>query len=744
MVAGDSLLDYFYLFDALALFILAGLLPTLNRRTNRLLPWNWLGLFALCRGIYQILSLPSLIQLMPPSLETLRYILLFLSLAFLFEFGRASNNTEKGPVPWWLLYTILAIVIIFGIFTGLKDMSILVFGLSLISGLWAAWGIFNSRDRLAKGRHTMAAAAVMMIFYALVSSFSDNSEFFASNMGMPLPLVRALIVLGFAFCLFRLSQVSLDRIMASRTQKLYWHLAYGTIIGLIFISAVGLVGSFGVNYLGSKAAAAALAKNQRTALHLQGIINGEMEKADRLVQLLAASARVMIALVNNQDPEAVNQASRLLDRMSQLEEGFGVCYLMNLHGVTIATSNRNQPDSFLGKNFGFRPYFRLAALGLQGRDIALGTVSRELGYYSSAPVRDDKGVIVGVAVIKRVIRTSGEIREAFDPNSLTFLVDPHGIIVFSNQSANVLRSLWPIKEADVKEILASKQFGPGPFTALLDRQPVAGKDYQLAGQRLLAQVQPTLMEGWNLYHFGSIQAVPFYRLMGSGVILVFCLAMIGFYVSWDANSYKAARAAGAEPAPGEFLSKQQVDEDLSQSELKYQTLAKHVGEMSEMGDLLQGCNSFSEMISVITRYMERLFPEFSGGIYLAGNLPDQFEIGGVWGEAAPKERFFTKEDCWALQRGRSHLVDDPSNSLVCHHLPEAFPPGYQCWPLVAQGEILGVLHLRKARGRNNRVTNTDAEPQKEIRGQLVAIVVEQISLILANLNLRKASQTQIS
>ena len=299
-----------------------------------------------------------------------------------------------------------------------------------------------------------------------------------------------------------------------------------------------------------------------------------------------------------------------------------------------------------------------------------------------------------------------------------------------------------MEEADAKEVIESKQFGPGPFTALLEQKPVAGKDYQLAGQRLLAQMQPTLMEGWNLYHFGSLQAVPLYRLMGTGAILAFSLALIGFYVSWDANSYKAASVAGAAPAPGEFVSQRQVEEELRQGELKYQALANHIGEMSQMVDLLQGCNNINEVMPVITRYLERLFPEFSGGLYLAGDLPDKFEIGGVWGEAPPQEHFFAREDCWALRRGRSYVVDDPSNSLVCHHLPEAYPPGYQCWPIMAQGETLGVLHLRSARRSNT--PNAASEPQKEITRQMVATIVDQISLTLANLKLRQVSQTQAS
>lgn len=34
-----------------------------------------------------------------------------------------------------------------------------------------------------------------------------------------------------------------------------------------------------------------------------------------------------------------------------------VCYLMNTDGITVASSNRSTEDSFVGKNYAFRPYF---------------------------------------------------------------------------------------------------------------------------------------------------------------------------------------------------------------------------------------------------------------------------------------------------------------------------------------------------------------------------------------------------
>src|SRR5208337_3048414 len=245
----------------------------------------------------------------------------------------------------------------------------------------------------------------------IVSCFPYSPESFIAIAGISIHLVRSLLAIGLAACIFRFSQIAMDSMVELRAQKIYQYFAHGTTMGLLFIAAVGLAGSLGFNYLSNKAVGEALTKNQSTVQRLQEIVNNEMEKADRLDQLLAGSSRIISVLAGLQERRygervaerfegQIGRANELLDSYSETEEGFGVCYIMNLAGLTIASSNRNQSDSFVGKNYGFRPYFKEAALGLQGRYFALGVTSKDLGYYASAPVRNEQGEIIGVAVVK--------------------------------------------------------------------------------------------------------------------------------------------------------------------------------------------------------------------------------------------------------------------------------------------------------------------------------------------------------
>ena len=92
-----------------------------------------------------------------------------------------------------------------------------------------------------------------------------------------------------------------------------------------------------------------------------------------------------------------------------------------------------------------------------------------------------------------------------------------------------------------------------------------------------------------------------------------------------------------------------------------------------------------------------MFPEEIGALCLMNASQDRVEVTLSWGESEERgigtQGYFTPEECWALRRGRMHLVESTSAGLLCSHLPQPIPPAYVCIPLIAQGESLGILYL---------------------------------------------------
>ena len=169
--------------------------------------------------------------------------------------------------------------------------------------------------------------------------------------------------------------------------------------------------------------------------------------------------------------------------------------------------------------------------GSAGRYGALGITSNELGYYASFPVRDHAEKIVGVAVIKRAF---ADLKTTIHQNHLGLIIDQRGVVVMSNRPDMILRSLWPLSDATKRELLASRQFGDGPFTPILPQKPADKIEYLLEGKRQMALIQPIPCEGCSVCAncsvaiFGSIGPIAQARLLGISATLLCCLLLIGF------------------------------------------------------------------------------------------------------------------------------------------------------------------------------------------------------------------------
>ena len=256
----------------------------------------------------------------------------------------------------------------------------------------------------------------------------------------------------------------------------------------------------------------------------------KMSEADRFVKIMSNSPMIFTALTSR-TLQNINQANAFLDVFSKTLPQ-SVCYVMDLQGLTIASSNRDLPDSFLGKSYAFRPYFQQAIQGSAGRYWALGVTSKVLGYYASFPVRDHTGKIVGVAVIKRAFVYS---EAATHQNHLSLIIDQSGIVIMSNRPEMVLRSLWPLSNATKRELLTSRQFGDGPFTPILPQKPSAKFECLLEGKRQLALIQPIPCEccsvpgtACSIVIFGPIWPIAQARLLGISAAMLLCLLLIGF------------------------------------------------------------------------------------------------------------------------------------------------------------------------------------------------------------------------
>ncbi len=170
-----------------------------------------------------------------------------------------------------------------------------------------------------------------------------------------------------------------------------------------------------------------------------------------------------------------------------------------------------------------------------------------------------------------------------------------------------------------------------------------------------------------------------------------------------------------------------ANETLSARMSELQRFINEASVLREMGDLLQACLTTEEAYHVICQTTEKLFPAEAGVLCVLNASRNLLEPVAIWGGFQPSEGVFAPEDCWALRRGRIQYLEDSQPGLVCQHLGSPPAPGSLCVPMMAQGESLGLLHLRWGAGAPAGVAERGAEAR-----QLLAVTFAgRLALALA-------------
>ncbi|HVF26559.1 MAG TPA: diguanylate cyclase, partial [Anaerolineales bacterium] len=154
--------------------------------------------------------------------------------------------------------------------------------------------------------------------------------------------------------------------------------------------------------------------------------------------------------------------------------------------------------------------------------------------------------------------------------------------------------------------------------------------------------------------------------------------------------------------------------------------------LNEMSDLLQASLSEKEAHAVIANAARNLFPGTAGALYLFNNERTLVIAAASWGDSPPAAQLFAPDECWALRRGQTHRLYSDEAKPPCGHISEPMPAVTYCLPMVAQGEVLGILHLQAPSKQN----------LSEPKHQLTYTVVEQAAMALSNLKLREALREQ--
>jgi hypothetical protein len=181
-----------------------------------------------------------------------------------------------------------------------------------------------------------------------------------------------------------------------------------------------------------------------------------------------------------------------------------------------------------------------------------------------------------------------------------------------------------------------------------------------------------------------------------------------------------------------------MNEDLRRHVAELEQRNREMTRLAELGDLLQSCETTGEVAMAVVRTVAPLFSGDAGALYELTPPRSAVEAVAVWGEPPPTRRVFSPTQCWALRRGRLHVVSDTDSELRCEHVEEPIGRGTLCAPLVAQGETLGVLHLQV----RAPVSTKQRAALLADRERMTRTLAEQLELALANFRLRATLREQ--
>ena len=186
------------------------------------------------------------------------------------------------------------------------------------------------------------------------------------------------------------------------------------------------------------------------AFRYRQLVANELNRYLPVPALIAEHPLLADALKEPDNAVTLLRANEQMQRMATIVGGSDI-YLMDLTGMTIAANNFGQPNTFVGNNYAFRPYFSEAvATGGSVAYFALGNISSERGLYFTNPVRDQRGNMLGVVAIKVLVHEleSQWHRPETRQQAEMVVLDGDGISFLSSRTDWLYRDFRPTDNAE--------------------------------------------------------------------------------------------------------------------------------------------------------------------------------------------------------------------------------------------------------------------------------------------------------
>jgi two-component system C4-dicarboxylate transport sensor histidine kinase DctB len=290
---------------------------------------------------------------------------------------------------------------------------------------------------------------------------------------------------------------------------------------------------FATYVLASKKAASDIRQAGERQLQIIALDLGSvLEKFETLPFALGLQADAALALADPGDAAVVKRLNLALQSIQRKSKVVAI-YMLDRNGVTLASSNWDQPWSFVGKDFRFRPYFLEAVKGNAGRFYGIGNATNEPGYFIAQPIYP-VGDIYGAAAPIGVMAVKIDLaefehtwRSSEEPITLA---DHSGVVFLSNRAAWKYHSLQALNSAVQHDIAGTLQYANQAITPVGSLPKANQAEF---GEHV---TRPVGRLGWQLMLFPSQARIERIALLWTSAAML--LVAIAGISSWAVYQHR--------------------------------------------------------------------------------------------------------------------------------------------------------------------------------------------------------------
>lgn len=234
---------------------------------------------------------------------------------------------------------------------------------------------------------------------------------------------------------------------------------------------------------------------------MQFQLQGKAAELDRQLQQLAVLPGVLarhpyvINALSGQSQSNLLVTNRML-KQSQLDSKSAFAFVMDVNGTTIASSNYEDSVSFVGQNYGFRPYFTQAMVNGTATFFAVGATTGIPGYFAATAVTVANENI-GVVVVKTDL---AGLLDSWQLHPYEWLVvDNLGVVTLATNTKFLYVPARKLSDFEKQDIVRDRRYKvtTGSSLTLTERDLVRFSE-QSGNQTYLMQDKSLTSENWRL------------------------------------------------------------------------------------------------------------------------------------------------------------------------------------------------------------------------------------------------------